>query len=312
MSAIHNKLHSTESANTNARNSHAQTPLEILQGINDEDATVAQAVRHALPAIDVLVTRAIAALKDGGRLFYIGAGTSGRLGVLDASECPPTYGVSDELVQGIIAGGDDALRLAGESAEDDGPAGMKAVAHLTSKDILVGISASGSAVYVREAVKSAKARGIYTAAISTAADSPLLNEVDCAILADTKSEYVAGSTRMKSGTAQKMILNMITTTIMIGLGKIYAGYMIDVKTSNEKLHQRALKMIATLSGCTEGEAAGLIAAIDNKTLSPVKPAIIMVLENVDYDHALDILKKNDGRIDAIMRAHGRNKVLGCA
>lgn len=304
-----NKLFGTERNNQASLNSHAQTPLDVLRGINAEDAKIADAVAAAIPAMDILVTRAIKALQNGGRLFYIGAGTSGRLGVLDASEMPPTYGVDDTLIQGIIAGGDPALRLAGEGAEDNGQAGIDAVAHLTDNDILVGISASGSAAYVREACKAAKARGIFTAGISTAPDSPLLKEVDCAILADTGPEYVAGSTRMKSGTAQKLILNMISTTIMIGLGKVYAGFMIDVKISNEKLVQRATKMIATLTGCDLSEAERIIASIREKTVTPVKPGVVMILENVDYDGAMKILKEQNGRIDTIMKKHGRDKAL---
>ncbi len=309
---VANKLHATETSNLSSRNSHAQSTSDILRGINAEDATIASAVAAAIPSIDAFVTKTITALQNGGRLFYIGAGTSGRLGVLDASECPPTFGVSDDMVQGIIAGGDNALRLAGEGAEDNGPAGIDAVKHLTANDVLLGVSASGSAVYVREAIRAAKARGIFTGALCTAPDAPLLSDADCAILADTGAEYIAGSTRMKSGTAQKMILNMISSTVMIGLGKVYAGFMIDVKTSNQKLHQRANAIIATLSGCTLGEAAGLVAAIGDKTASPVKPAIVMVLERVDYDDAVTLLNTHHNRIDAIMKKHGRDVVLGCA
>lgn len=305
-----NKLFGTEAANPVSRNAHAQSTLEVLRGINGEDATIAAAVAQALPSLTMLVDKTIIALKNGGRLYYIGAGTSGRLGVLDASECPPTYGVPEDMVVGIIAGGDAALRIAGEGAEDSGQAGIEAVKHVTANDILVGISASGSAAYVREACKEAKKRGVYTAGISTTPDAPLLRDVDCAILADTGAEYVAGSTRMKSGTAQKMILNMITTATMIGLGKIYAGYMIDVKISNEKLLQRATKMIDTLTGCGTEKAAAIIDAIKGKTPTPVKPGIVMALENVNYSDALKLLSLNDGRIDAVMRKHGRNKILG--
>lgn len=306
-----NKLFGTEKNNVSAKNSHALPTIDILHGINREDAGVAAAVAVAIPAIDMLVSKTIGALQRGGRLFYIGAGTSGRLGVLDASECPPTYGVSNDLVQGLIAGGDSALRVAGEGAEDDAQAGAQAVAHLTPQDILVGISASGSAAYVRAAVTSARVRGIYTAAISTAPDSPLLLEADCAILANTGPEYVAGSTRMKSGTAQKMILNMISTAVMIGLGKVYAGFMIDVKISNEKLYQRAVKMIATLSGHSVSEAQIVVADIQDRTATPVKPALVMLLEKCSYDQALAVLEKENGRIDALMRKHNRHHALEC-
>lgn len=306
-----NKLHATERLNDTAKNVHAASVIENLRVLNAMNARVHLAVEQAIPAIDTLVTIAIEKLKNGGRLVYLGAGTSGRLGVLDASECPPTYSVPADLIQGIIAGGDSALRMAGEGAEDDPQAGIEDTKHLTDKDVLVGISASGSAVYVRDAVKAARARGIYTAAICTASDAPLLGDVDCPILAPTEPEIPAGSTRMFSGTAQKLILNMISTTIMIGLGKVYAGYMVDVKTSNIKLRQRAVKMISSLAGCDLAKAEQIVSAIESETQNPVKPGIIMALEGVDYKAAMQVLADNDDRIDAIMRKHARHVALGC-
>ncbi|MDB5477520.1 MAG: murQ [Alphaproteobacteria bacterium] len=299
-----NKLHATERLNEAAQHCHAATVLENLLLLNAENAGVHVAVAKAIPAIERLVETAIRKMRGGGRLVYIGAGTSGRLGVLDASECPPTYGIDPELVQAIIAGGDHALRHAAEGGEDDAAAGIAAAAGLFPDDILVGISASGSAIYVREAVKAARARAIFTAAICTAPDAPLLDEADCAILAPTNAEIPAGSTRMFSGTAQKMILNMITTTIMIGLGKVYGGYMIDVKTSNIKLRQRAVKMIATLAHCTLDEAEKLVTQVEIHTQNPVKPALVMHLERTDYAGAMAVLKAMDGRIDALMKKHG--------
>lgn len=304
-----NKLHATERLNEAARNVHAASVRENLELLNSMNARVHLAVQHAIPAIDALVTAAIEKISRGGRLVYIGAGTSGRLGVLDASECPPTYSVPADMIQGIIAGGDGALRIAGEGAEDDAESGLRDTAHLTKDDILVGISASGSAVYVRAALQEARHRGIFTAAICTASDAPLLQDADCAILAPTDPEIPAGSTRMFSGTAQKMILNMITTTLMIGLGKVYAGYMVDVKTSNIKLRQRAVKMIATLAGCSIGEAEDIVARIEPHTQNPVKPGVLMALEKTGYDEAMALLAQQGGRIDAVMAKHGRDRVL---
>lgn len=300
-----NKLHATERLNDAAKNVHAASVIDNLRLLNAMNARVHLAVEHAIPAIDTLVTVAIEKIKNGGRLCYLGAGTSGRLGVLDASECPPTYSVSAEMIQGIIAGGDSALRLAGEGAEDNPQAGINDTQHLTDKDVLVGISASGGAVYVRAAVQAARARGVYTAAICTASDAPLLQDAECPILAPTEPEIPAGSTRMFSGTAQKLILNMISTSIMIGLGKVYGGYMVDVKTSNIKLRQRAVKMIASLSGCDETRAEQIVASIEAQTENPVKPGVVMALENVSYDDALAILTTHDGCIDAIMQKHQR-------
>jgi N-acetylmuramic acid 6-phosphate etherase len=306
------KLHATERLNDAAKNVHRNSVRQNLEIINAQNAKIAAAIDHAIPAIDSFVTTALERMRKGGRLFYIGAGTSGRLGVLDASECPPTFGVDASLIQGIMAGGDHALRHSLEGVEDDADAGMGDSKILGENDILVGISASGSAVYVRAAVASARHRGIYTAAICTAPDAPLLNDVDCPILAPTPPEIPAGSTRMFSGTAQKMILNMITTTLMIALGKVYAGYMIDVKISNQKLEQRAVKMIATLSGCPATQAQAMVDELKTHTQNPVKPAILMVLENCSYKDAVKMLDQSNGRIDAVMARYGRDTALGAA
>lgn len=311
-----NKLHRTETHNPASLNCHTASALENLRMLNEQNAKVHLAVAAALPAINVLVTETIGRLKNGGRLFYIGAGTSGRLGVLDASEMPPTFGTDSGLVQGIIAGGNNALRNPDEIAEDSPKMGIDDTAHITDKDVLVGISASGSAVYVRAALQEARTRGVYTAAICTASDAPLLNDVECPILGDLISagingEIPAGSTRMFSGTVQKMILNMITTTTMIGLGKVYAGYMIDVMTNNQKLVQRAEKMLMRLTDCPEDRAQQLIDEVRQETKNPVKPAVVMFLENVSYDEAKHMLGKMDDRIDPVMEKHKRNIALGC-
>lgn len=307
----HNKLHSTETHNPASLRCHVASVKDNLEMLNAQNAKIHLAVASAIPAIDVLVTTAIEKMKNGGRLFYIGAGTSGRLSVLDASEMPPTYGTDPQLVQGILAGGDHALRNSAESVEDSAETGIADTAHLTENDILVGVSASGGAAYVRGAVQHARQRGIFTAAICTASDAPLLSDAECAILARIEAEIPAGSTRMFSGTAQKMILNMISTSIMIGLGKVYAGYMVDVKISNQKLVQRAINLVATLSGCTKEQAETCVQEAAKHVQNPVKPAIIMVLENCDYAQAAAYLTQYDGRIDAVMTRHGRDIALGC-
>ncbi len=317
MTTVHNKLHNTEQHNAASLRCHAASPLENLHMLNAQNAKIHIAVENAIPAINILVTRAIAQMKQGGRLFYIGAGTSGRLGVLDASEMPPTYGTDPQWIQGIIAGGDHALRNAAEKAEDSAEIGIADTADLTDKDILLGVSASGSAAYVRGAIRNARERGIFTAALCTAADAPLLQDAECAILADLiaagiNGEIPAGSTRMFSGTAQKMILNMISTSIMIGLGKVYAGYMVDVMINNDKLVQRAIKMVVTLTGCDTEQATRLVTDISKHTKNPVKPAVVMALENCSYDEAQDYLRRHDGRIDTVMQTHGRDVALGCA
>lgn len=304
-SGVQNKLHKTEAHNPDSLDCHRNTVQQNLFMLNAQNAKIHTAVAQAIPAIDILVTRAIAQIKQGGRLFYIGAGTSGRLGVLDASEMPPTYGTDPQMVQGLIAGGDNALRNAGEGAEDSAENGIHDTAMLTDKDILVGISASGGAAYVRGAIQHAKQRGIFTAAICTAEDAPLLQDADCAILAKIDAEIPAGSTRMFSGTAQKMILNMISTTVMIGLGKVYAGYMVDVAIGNQKLVQRAINMVVTLTGTSFEQAEKTVSDIAQYTRHPVKPAIIMVLENCSYEQAVTLLHNHDNRIDTIMAKHDK-------
>jgi N-acetylmuramic acid 6-phosphate etherase len=219
--------------------------LELLTNINNEDKTVPLAVEKCLPEIEKFVTKALDRMKLGGRLFYIGAGTSGRLGVVDASECPPTFGVPHELVVGIIAGGDPAIRKAVENAEDDTKQGWKDLenANIKPNDILVGIAASGNTPYVLGAIDSANKFGVLTAGISCNAGSPLAEKSIHPLTAVVGPEFVTGSTRMKSGTAQKLILNMISTSLMIGLGKVKGNKMVDMQLSNDKLVDRGTKMV---------------------------------------------------------------------
>ncbi|MBU2975978.1 N-acetylmuramic acid 6-phosphate etherase [Zobellia sp. B3R18] len=219
--------------------------LELLSAINAEDKTVPLAIEKALPQIRDFVTVVVEKMKLGGRLFYIGAGTSGRLGVLDASECPPTFGVSDNHIIGLIAGGDVALRKAVENAEDNTQQAWKDLEgfHITNNDVLLGIAASGSTPYVIGGIKDAKENGVLTGGISCNENSSLSHEAAFPIELIVGPEFVTGSTRMKAGTAQKLVLNMISTSVMIQLGKIKGNKMIDMQLSNKKLVERGTKMI---------------------------------------------------------------------
>ena len=218
---------------------------ELLEGINNEDRKVAIAVGREIPKIEKLVTRIVERMRRGGRLFYIGAGTSGRLGVLDASEIPPTYGMPNTLVIGLIAGGGRALRNPVESAEDDLDKAWEELQqyHINTNDTLVGIAASGTTPYVIGALRKARSEGILTASISCNPDSPMAAEAEIAIEPVVGPEFVTGSTRMKSGTAQKMVLNMITTSTMIKLGRVKGNRMVNMQLTNQKLVDRGTRMI---------------------------------------------------------------------
>ncbi|QJE28696.1 N-acetylmuramic acid 6-phosphate etherase [Parabacteroides distasonis] len=218
---------------------------ELLEGVNNEDRKVAIAVGREIPKIEKLVTRIVERMRRGGRLFYIGAGTSGRLGVLDASEIPPTYGMPNTLVIGLIAGGDRALRNPVESAEDDLNKAWEELQqyHINTNDTLVGIAASGTTPYVIGALRKARSEGILTASISCNPDSPMAAEAEIAIEPVVGPEFVTGSTRMKSGTAQKMVLNMITTSTMIKLGRVKGNRMVNMQLTNQKLVDRGTRMI---------------------------------------------------------------------
>ena len=218
---------------------------EILEEINTEDHKVADAVQKAIPQIEKLVTLIIPRVKKGGRIFYMGAGTSGRLGVLDASEIPPTFGMPPTVVIGLIAGGDTALRNPVENAEDDMSRGWEELLqhHINSEDTVIGIAASGTTPYVIGAMHTAREHGILTGCITSNPNSPMATEADVPIEVIVGPEYVTGSSRMKSGTAQKMILNMISTTIMIELGRVQGNKMVNMQLSNQKLIDRGTRMI---------------------------------------------------------------------
>jgi N-acetylmuramic acid 6-phosphate etherase len=235
---------------------------ELLTNINREDKTVSFAVERAIPQIKSLVECVVSKMKQGGRLFYIGAGTSGRLGIVDASECPPTYGVDHGLVIGIIAGGDSAIRKAVEFAEDSVTQGWEDLhAHnISSKDVVVGISASGTAPYVIGALKACQENGVSTGCISCNKNSPMAQVSDFPVEAVVGPEFVTGSTRMKAGTAQKLVLNMITTSTMVKLGRVKGNKMVDMQLSNNKLVDRGIRMIMEETTVERETAAKLLEA----------------------------------------------------
>lgn len=247
---------STESRNQNTLDIDVVSTEEMLRKINNEDKTVPYAVEKAIPQITKVVDATYNTILNGGRLIYMGAGTSGRLGVLDAVECPPTYGVSHDLVIGLMAGGVEATSFAKEGAEDRKDFAIEDLknVNLTSKDIVIGIAASGRTPYVLGGMEYAKSVGALTSCITTSSGSVLAQMVDLPIEAVTGAEVINGSTRMKSGTAQKLICNMISTGVFIKMGKVYENMMIDLQATNEKLVARALNIIMELTGYTKEEA----------------------------------------------------------
>ncbi|GAB4132156.1 MAG: N-acetylmuramic acid 6-phosphate etherase [Raineya sp.] len=239
--------------------------LEILEGINAEDKTVPFAVEKAIPQIEKLVQEIVSRMKLGGRLFYIGAGTSGRLGIVDASECPPTFGVPQDWVIGIIAGGDSAIRKAVEFAEDDTQQAWKDLQayQINSLDVLVGIAASGKTPYVVGGLQKAQENGIFTACITCNPNTAVAKFSDIAIEVIVGAEFVTGSTRMKAGTAQKLVLNMISTATMIQLGRVKGNKMVDMQLANNKLIERATKILVQELSISEQEAKALLEKYGN-------------------------------------------------
>ncbi|MCF8236733.1 MAG: N-acetylmuramic acid 6-phosphate etherase [Saprospiraceae bacterium] len=245
----------TESASPH-RHLETWSVIELIRGMNQEDATVHLAVERALPQIEKLIERVVTSLEKGGRLFYIGAGTSGRLGILDASECPPTFGVPAHWVNGLIAGGDQAIRRAVEGAEDDpGLAWSDLLAHdVCTLDVVIGLAASGTTTYVVTGLAACREHGIQTGCITCNPESPLAASCDFPIEVVTGPEFISGSTRLKAGTAQKMVLNMITTATMIRLGRVEDNRMVDMHLSNQKLVERGTRILMRELDLTEEQA----------------------------------------------------------
>lgn len=273
----------TEQANPATSNIDLMPPLEIAQVMNNEDARVALAIQPELPRIAQAMEGIATRMRRGGRLIYIGAGTSGRLGVLDASECPPTFNSSPEQVVGVIAGGERALTNAIEGAEDDPAGGEAALAALqiNSKDSIVGLAASGRTPYVLGAAAYARSLGALTIGIACSSRTPLEQAVEIMIAPIVGPEVISGSTRLKAGSAQKMVLNMLSTGAMILLGKTYGNLMVDVRATNYKLARRAVKIVQLATGCEQEQAAALLDQAGGET----KVAIIMGLTNVSPEVA---------------------------
>ncbi|OGU34153.1 MAG: N-acetylmuramic acid 6-phosphate etherase [Ignavibacteria bacterium GWB2_35_6b] len=283
----------TEQRNSKSQNIDAESTLGILKIINEEDKTIPAAVEKEIPYIEKAVEVIVNALKNGGRLLYFGAGTSGRLGVIDAAECPPTFGTPFDLIQGFIAGGKEAMFRAQEGAEDFEENGAEDVlkANVTNKDVVCGIAASRRTPYVIGAVKKAKELGAKTLYVTCNPRSTFdIEEVDIAICPDVGPEVIMGSTRMKSGTAQKLVLNMLTTASMIRLGKVYENMMIDLQMTNKKLVERSKKIVMTVTGISYEEAEIYL----KKANGHVKTALVMILAKVTADEAKERLKKSDG------------------
>lgn len=282
----------TEQVNARTKNIDTCSTREILKIINSEDMIVPLAVKEEIPNIEKAVDLIVDKIQKGGRLFYIGAGTSGRLGVLDASECPPTYGTDPKLVQGIIAGGRDAMFRSVEDAEDNEEKGKQVIRErgITKDDVVVGITASGRTPYALGAVREARRIGALTVGISSNSTSIIKNEVDVAITPIVGSEVVMGSTRMKSGTAQKLVLNMITTTVMIKLGKVYGNLMVDLKPTNKKLVDRAIRIVAYATSIKDDEAEKYLRLSDYNP----KVAIVMIKADVSKEKAEELLSKGNG------------------
>lgn len=253
-------METTTERESHYKNLEKQTVREILENINNEDKTVPLAVEKALPQIEALATITAERMKNGGRLFYIGAGTSGRLGVVDASECPPTFGVPFDMVVGLIAGGDGAIRKAVEFAEDDAvQAWIDLQAFdINDKDVVVGIAASGTTPYVIGGLKTANEHNIVTGCIVCNSGSPVAATAQYPVEVVTGPEFLTGSTRMKAGTAQKLVLNMLSTSVMIQLGRVKGNRMVDMQLSNHKLVNRGTRMVMDETGLSEEEAAGLL------------------------------------------------------
>lgn len=284
----------TEQRNPNSMQIDTLSAYEIVQIINNEDKQVPLVIEKVLPQIAQAVEKIVEAFQQGGRLVYIGAGTSGRLGVLDASECPPTFGVSPEMVKGIIAGGERALRHPIEGAEDNKEAGkqdLQAV-EFSQKDVLVGIAASGRTPYVLGALAYAKQLGATTVSIASNPNSAMSQIADIVIDTVVGAEVLTGSSRMKSGTAQKLVLNMLTTASMILIGKCYQNLMVDVQASNQKLVARAIRIVMQATECSREIAETTLVLAENNA----KLAIMMILADLDKDGAEQLLSQQQGKI----------------
>ncbi|MBM2815459.1 MAG: N-acetylmuramic acid 6-phosphate etherase [Ignavibacteria bacterium] len=296
----------TERRNEKTENIDTASISEILHLINDEDLLVAEAVKKEIPNIEIAVENIVKAFRKGGRLIYVGAGTSGRLGILDASECPPTFGTSPEMVQGIIAGGNDAVFKAVEGAEDSIEGGKEAIRNIivNSNDVVCGLAASGRTPFVIGALRESHARSAYTILVSTAERAEIKKKkihVDSLICPAVGPEVIAGSTRMKSGTAQKLVLNMLTTASMIRLGKTLGNVMVDLQLTNAKLNERAKNILMALTGVDYDDAVRYL----SESGGSVKTALVMILGDVDARKATELLELSNGFVRMAIEEAGK-------
>lgn len=284
----------TEARNPNTADIDSLPTLELVERFHAENAKVLEAVAATLPNVAKVVEITAEKLQAGGRLFYVGAGTSGRLGVLDASECPPTFGVPKEMVQGIIAGGETALTTSIEGAEDSPAVGAEAIREreVSSKDVVVGIAASGRTPYVLGALEEARLRGAVTVALANVAQPALARHSDIVLSAVTGAEVVTGSTRLKAGTAQKLILNLLTTAVMVKLGKVYGNLMVDVKATNAKLQDRAIRIVMAATDADRPQAIGALTEAEGNA----KTAIVMLKATLSASEARQRLEIADGMV----------------
>lgn len=289
----------TEHRNKNTINLDQMSSLEIITEMNREDALIASAIQPHLPNISKVIEHCIGAIQQGGRIIYMGAGTSGRLGVLDAAECPPTFGVSADLVVGLIAGGEGAFIKAREGSEDSAELGKQDLIQigLNERDIVIGLAASGRTPYVLGGLSYAQELGCHTAAISNTYHSKIGEVAQIAVDVPVGAEVLTGSTRLKSGTAEKMILNMISTATMVGLGKAYQNLMVDVMQTNEKLRNRAENIVMEATGVERSVARATI----DIAKGSCKVAITMILANCSYEDALIRLQQACGHVREAIR-----------
>lgn len=288
------KLAKTEQRNSRSRGLDRKNTLEILCVLNGEDARVARAVRRELPEIAKAVDAIVEAFRDGGRLIYVGAGTSGRQAVLDAAECPPTFGTPHKMVQAIIAGGQRALRFASEDAEDSAENGARDLrrAAVSSRDAVVGISASGSTPFVLGALRYARKRGAATICVTSNPGSAITRAADIAIAVDSGPEAISGSTRLKAGTAQKMVLNMLSTASMARIGRVYDNWMIHLALTNGKLRRRGAQILQEISGASASAAAHALRQAGHD----LPAAIVMLKTGANARGAQRILKQASGNV----------------
>lgn len=291
----------TEQVNPNSQNLDQLSSLQLVELFNQEDALTLAAIAEAKQELAQAIDLTTASLRQGGRLFYVGAGTSGRLGVLDAAECPPTFCTPPEMVQGIIAGGAGALVRSSEDLEDRAEDGSDAIAQrqISQKDVVVGIAAGGTTPFVHGALKAAKQRGATTIAITCVPKEQVKIEADVDIRLLTGPEIVAGSTRLKAGTVTKMALNILSTSVMVGLGKVYGNRMIDVAVTNRKLHDRALKMLEDLTDLNREDCGFLLERSGRR----VKLALLMHWTGLDAEAGQSLLDKSQGNLRAAVEHH---------